>query len=289
MTKRAVVVVYNRRSGSAVSSQRLRAMCTRAGLQVTHLLPVDNQLVSRLLPLLTRSTWVLVVGGDGTVNSVANMVVGTSAVLVPLPGGTLNHFTKDLGVDQKLSTAIRAAAHARPQLIDIAEINGTYFINNSSIGVYPQSLRTRKRTEDRLGKWPAALWGLLRAFVIYRTYEVEIGRKTYITPFIFVGNGDYHLQDIAAGGRTTLKGGIMSVYIVNSASRFNLIRIFSRALVGRLHTERDFVYFTARSITIDSSSRYVRVAYDGESSKLAFPLRYRMHAKALRVVSPNNK
>ncbi|MGB4761902.1 MAG: diacylglycerol kinase family protein [Candidatus Saccharimonas sp.] len=286
MTKRSVIVVYNPSSGSAVTSRRLHSMCTRAGLRITHLLSLDDTISRKLPPLAKRDVWVLAVGGDGTISAVANILMHTNAILVPLPGGTLNHFTKDLGINQDLATAIRIATKSKARLIDLAEINETYFINNSSIGVYPQSLRTRQRTEDKLGKWPAALWGLLRAFIVYRTYQVQIDQQTYVTPFIFVGNGDYRLEDVAAGGRSKLNAGILSVYIVNSPSRFNLIRIFSRALIGRLHTDRDFTYYTTRQLTINSSSRYIRISHDGESTKLTFPLHYRIHPKSLRIVAP---
>lgn len=286
MSNRELVIVHNAKSGSSLDLRTLRKLCREAGFTVKRMIPLDDTLSVKLRSYTSRATWIAAVGGDGTISAVANILTGTKAVLVPLPGGTLNHFTKDLGVDQDIAVALQEAARSKPTHIDIASVNGIYFINNSSIGVYPQSLRTRLRFQDRLGKWPAAAYGLLRAFVRYKTYDVEIDDTHLTTPFIFVGNNNYHLQDAAAGGRQSLTDSVLSVYIVNSSSRLNLIRIFSRALIGRLHSERDFTHFTSTAVTISSSSRRVRVSHDGEVTRMNFPLHYAIHPGKVTVVAP---
>lgn len=282
---RHIILVHNASSGSALPPSKLRRLCTDAGFTVVKSLKLDEHIRSKLRPYLTRDFSIAAVGGDGTISAVAQHVAGTPAVLIPLPGGTLNHFTKDLGIEQDIATALRAARHTTPRRIDIASANDLRFINNSSIGLYPQSLRTRKLTERVLGKWPAAVYGVLRAFVRYRTYHVVINDQAFDTPFIFVGNGDYHLTSNTINGRISLDDGKLSIYIVRSNSRAALVRLFCRALFGKLRSDHEFIHFTTTSLTIETRRRTVSVSHDGEVSKLASPITYSIHPKSLWITT----
>ena len=80
-------------------------------------------------------------GGDGTVSAVAAALVDTEVALGVLPLGTLNHFAKDLGLPLDLGGAVRVIAAGQTQRIDVGEVNGRVFINNSSLGLYPEMVR----------------------------------------------------------------------------------------------------------------------------------------------------
>lgn len=285
MNKR-LVVVHNRSSGSAIPSRQLRALCEDAGFSVVKVITLDDKLERKLRPYLKRNSYIAAVGGDGTISAVAQYVSGTSTVLIPIPGGTLNHFTKDLGVSQDIATALQDARQATPRRVDIASVNDTKFINNSSIGLYPQSLLTRKKAESILGKWPAAAYAIVRAFIRYRTYRVTIQDQSFDTPFIFVGNGDYKLTDFGADGRSSLEGGMLSVYIVRTSSRLALVRLFCRALLGSLHNDQEFIHFSTTSFTIESRRSYISSSHDGEVSRLSTPITYQINPKSLWITAP---
>ena len=80
---------------------------------------------------------IVVGGGDGSVRTVAGVLADTGVPLGVLPLGTLNHFAKDLGIPLKVEQAAAAIAAGHTRNVDIAEVNGKTFINNSSIGIYP--------------------------------------------------------------------------------------------------------------------------------------------------------
>lgn len=62
--------------------------------------------------------------------------------------GTLNHFTKDLDIPQDVDEALARLRRLKPHTIDIASVNDMMFINNSSIGLYPASLRSRSMSQN---------------------------------------------------------------------------------------------------------------------------------------------
>jgi diacylglycerol kinase family enzyme len=76
-------------------------------------------------------------GGDGTINTVAGEVAGTERVLGVLPLGTLNHFAKDLHLPLDLEGAVRTIIERNIATVDVGEVNGRAFANNSSLEKRP--------------------------------------------------------------------------------------------------------------------------------------------------------
>lgn len=231
-------------------------------------------------------------GGDGTLNAIASKLVGRQTAFGVLPMGTLNHFAKDSNVPMELSDALQCIADGHTVQLDVGEVNGSYFLNNSSIGLYVDVVRDRERQQTRLGrgKWPAFVWatlGALRRFPFLTVALTIDGRAvSHRTPFVFVGNNDYQTEGLQIGQRTGLTGGALSIYVVDRAGRWRLLALGLRALVGTLQHARDFKAFHAEELRIDTGHKSLRVATDGEVRRFDTPLHYRIHPGALRVIVP---
>lgn len=279
-----VVLVYNLRSGSTPSLSNLRKLFKKYEIEVVRAIEFDDLLAKRLRPYIQKNEIIVAIGGDGTMSAVAGLVAHTKATLAPLSGGTLNHFTKDLGVHQELEEAIRRLRTAKTRVIDIASVNGSYFINNSGLGLYPTSLRTRKRYEEVFGKWMAAVLASLRALVRFTTYSVMINGKTVKTPFIFVGNNRYQIDTLGTAVRDQLDEGVLTVFIAKTTSRGVLAHIVLEALLGRAHALDEFdVQIVAECSIKVRRHRSLHVARDGEVQKMRLPITYKIHPAALRV------
>lgn len=231
-------------------------------------------------------------GGDGTINAVASQLVGSSTVLGVLPLGTLNHFAKDLGIPLELDLAIANLAHGKPVMIDVGEVNERIFLNNSSLGLYPDIVRDREKQQRRLGrgKWLACGWAALAALRRYPFLSVRLmvdgERHARRTPFIFIGNNEYVMQGFDIGARRRLDGGALSLYVAQRPGRLGLLRLALHALFGRLAQARDFDVLLAPDIEVETRHKRLRVATDGEVTIMATPLRYRIRAGALAVMVP---
>jgi YegS/Rv2252/BmrU family lipid kinase len=235
-------------------------------------------------------------GGDGTINSVASLLVGTGKELGVLPLGTFNHFAKDLGLPLSLEEAARVAAGGRVVEVDVGEVNGRVFVNNSSIGLYPSIVRSREKQQARLGrsKWAAFI---LAAVSVLRRYpflnvRLDVDGQTMIrrTPFIFVGNNEYEMESLQIGARRCLDAGHLSLYVTHRTSRLGLFVLALRAIFGRLRGAKDFDALCAKEIWIETRRpRRLRVATDGEVTVMRTPLHYCVRPRALRVVVPETK
>jgi diacylglycerol kinase family enzyme len=237
------------------------------------------------------SAAVVAAGGDGTVSSVAAAVLGTRIPLGILPLGTLNHFSKDLGLPQDLAEAVRVIVAGRTAGVDVGEVNGRIFLNNSSIGIYPDIVMEREALRQQgHRKWIA--FGIATARVIsrypgvYVSLRVGATPRVHRTPFVFVGNNEYLAEGIRLGKRPRMDGGVLSAYLAPRLHARDLPRLAFRALLGRVRHDPSFESFTAESLEVATFGRRLRVALDGEVTLLTSPLRYRSHPAALEVITP---
>jgi diacylglycerol kinase family enzyme len=290
-------LLINPRSGGGCSdtdAERLSALFRKAGAEIQiHWAGVDGEMHSLAERLVTERVPVIVAaGGDGTVNTLASVLAGTDTALGVLPLGTLNHFARDLGIPVGLEAAVEVVTRGKRRAVDLGEVNGRFFVNNSSIGLYPAMVRQREKQRRQLGrgKWPAMVWAMhtvLRSHpFLDLTLELD-GRKQHRrTPFVFIGNNGYQMEGFTIGLRERLDCGVLSVYLTRRLRRFGLISLALRALVGRLQQARDFEANTTRELRIDSRHKRLLVATDGEVVAMDMPLEYRVHPGALRVIAP---
>jgi diacylglycerol kinase family enzyme len=246
---------------------------------------------------MAQSRWdaVLAGGGDGTVSSVAEIVAGTGIPLGILPLGTRNHFARDLNIPLELEQAIRCISQGATIQIDVGEVNGRVFINNSSIGFYPRAVEQRESARHQFGwsKMLAGIWAALKVFVhefpvmkVRLHFDGEFIRRR--TPFVFVGNNLYEMNLFALGARARLDAGNLSVYAMRSTGLGQFLALLLRALFNRLEQSKNFDIWTAPQVQIELQKRAARVAKDGEIIKLPAPLHYRIRPKDLRVLVPQD-
>ena len=234
-------------------------------------------------------------GGDGTISTAAASLVDSGTVLGVLPFGTLNHFAKDLGIPLELEEAVGNIIDGQSIAVDVGEVNGRVFINNSSLGLYPDMVRDRERQQARLGrgKWRSLVWASIAAlrrfpFLTVRL-EVDGTKRVHVTPLVFVGNNEYGMEGFNIGARERIDAGRLSIYIVKKHGRAALVRLSLEALVGWLNQARDFEALTATDFVIDTRQARTLVATDGEVQPMKSPLHYRIRPKSLRVIVPRFK
>lgn len=231
-------------------------------------------------------------GGDGTLSTLAGEVAGTGKTMGVLPLGTLNHFAKDLGLPLDVEGAARVIAQGRTVAVDVGEVNGRVFLNNSSLGIYPYVVQRREAQQARLGrgKWPAfarAALDALRRYPFLRLRLTVGGRQIEReTAFLFIGNNAYEFGGWKTGKRARLDGACLGVCLAHRTGRLGLLRLAVRALIGRLAPADGFEMFCAEEVVVESRRRHLPVATDGEVTRMRGPLHYRIRPGALKVRVP---
>lgn len=237
---------------------------------------------------------VVAAGGDGTVSGVASLLRGRPSALGILPMGTLNHFARDLGIPLDLKAAAETIATGQTIDVDMGEVNGRTFVNNASLGLYPEIVRHRQRRQRQNGhgKYWAMLWATLsvlgRSPFLKLGLEVDGNSQRCRSPFVFVGNNDYTMEGFNIGTRASVRDGRLSVYTTRRHGRAPLLRLALRALLGRLHQADDFSNEQAQRVRVASERRRLLVATDGEVTAMDTPLEFKVRPRSLRVRVPKD-
>jgi diacylglycerol kinase family enzyme len=290
--------ILNSASGchpSPVLRQKLSRIFAENGTSARILLAYSGAEIPELAHRAVKENSQIIVagGGDGTVNAVANELMGSSVTLGVLPLGTLNHFAKDLHIPQDLEGAARNLISGRAIPVDVGEVNGRIFLNNSSLGIYPRIVRhceeLQKKTKGR-NKWVAfaqASVSVMRHYSLLRVRLLLDGKELVRkTPLVFIGNNRYEMEGLNIGERRRLDAGELCLFVAKRAGRVDLLRLAFRALFGRLHEAGDFDALITTQFLIETRRSGTSVSTDGEVNQMNSPLNYRTHPGALRVIVP---
>jgi diacylglycerol kinase family enzyme len=291
-----IAVVLNDASGAgdcAPKARRLTEIFTAAGWETRVTVATDrSRLRETIEQAVNEGCDVLVAGGgDGTINTAASVLVERDTPLGILPLGTRNHFARDLGIPLELDAAAKAVLEGPVCRVDVGEVNGRVFVNNSSLGVYPAIVRLRDRYRaSGFGKWIAALWAGLTVlrrhpFMAVRLI-VENESIVRRTPFVFVGNNEYRMAGLHAASRDSLARHRLAVYILNADRRIGLLRLARQVLLKGIDRVKELDLLPVGNATIETKRSRLQVALDGEVLIMQSPLEYRIRPGALRVRVP---
>ncbi|HXH58090.1 diacylglycerol/lipid kinase family protein [Iamia sp.] len=237
---------------------------------------------------------VAVAGGDGSLGTAATALEGTDAVLGVLPFGTFNHFARDLDIPLELAEAARVTVEGKTTTVDLAEVNGRTFVNNSSIGVYPVmvDLRDEIRSSRGWGKVravPVASFRVLRRFPNRRLRISADGEQWHLrSPFVFIGNNRYEVGPKGVGARTGLADGVLCCFVAMVETRLGFARMALASVTRGASSTPTLETVCSDVVRVEAHGHQLLVAIDGEIATLRSPLRYGIRPGALRVRVPQD-
>lgn len=280
-----LVVVANTGAATADRVRALQDALPRA--EVVECEPSDLQ--DELEKAAARARVLGVCGGDGTVNAAAQVALRHALPLAVLPGGTLNHFAQDLGIED-VRDVTRALQRGEAVRVDVGLFSsgGTEgcFLNTCSLGVYPELVRERERFAHRIGSWPAGVLAALRVLRADRhPLQAQLSGRAHPLWLLFAGNGMYHRMGLAPGRRYDLADGQLDVRVVHGGRR-PAIRLMAAALAGPLTRSPAHAAVRVHQLRLDGVAPGTLLAYDGEVTEVQGKVTLRKIPEALTVYRP---
>jgi undecaprenyl-diphosphatase len=219
-----------------------------------------------------------VAGGDGSVAAAAAVALEHGLPLAVIAAGTLNHFARDVGLETPQDTA-DAVTSGQAVRVDVAEVNGTPFLNTSSIGAYPEMVRRRDRLSGRMGKWLALTVAAAQVLRRQAPVELVVNGQPLSVWIIFIGNCLYTPRGLSPAWRPRLEDGLLDVQYLRADLTFGRTRAVLATLLGISEHARSYGHFEAEEVTVISRSGLKQVAYDGEMGEKATEFRFRKRAE----------
>jgi diacylglycerol kinase family enzyme len=276
-------VFVNPKAGSELSAAELQELFTAH--QVVDC--PDGDIPDRVADALRdRPDFIAVAGGDGTLRGAAEHLLGTGVPLLPIPGGTRNHFSLAVGIGD-VEMAAKAAAAGVVRSFDVGDVNGHCFLNNSSVGLYPKLVVRRESYERRMTKQRAQLAAAWEQIRRGHRFRLDLKGQRHRAWLVFVGNGCYGEHVLDFTDRESVGGGILDIRVVLADRPLARTRVVLALLRG-LDTSPLVVRDTCPEAELGLAVPTVEVALDGEVERLEPPLRYSVRRGELAVLVPSD-
>lgn len=281
-----VILVVNPSSGSGTGADVLDEVRAQLpGATIVELGPDDDP-QEAMHTAARRADVLAVAGGDGTVACAAGIAVAQRIPLAVFPGGTFNHFARDIGCDTVAATvdAIRSGSVWH---VDVIDLDGDEtVINTASIGSYPHYVRIRESLEHRIGKTAAGLYAMVHTLVRDRPVRIRYDNKTVATSLFFLGNSVYLPSGFAPSRRTRMDDGLIDVRILETGRRFSRVRILTAMALGRLARSPLYHELQVPQFSFESVDGPISLARDGELDGTCTSGRFAARYRALQVYRP---
>ena len=263
-TGRGLIAVVNTtaRGADDALAELLRSELPEAEILATH---EGDEVGKALAEAASRAEILGVAGGDGTVNTAARLAADHGIPLLVIPAGTLNHFARDLGVDE-VADALAALRSGQAVEVDAGLVNDDIFMNTFSVGAYLDLVRGREEHEAQIGKWPAMVLGTARVLRHGHTIEVRIDGRLRRIWLLFAGNCRYEPTGLAPSYRSRLADGDLDVRIVHGERPLARLRLVAALVTGTLSTCPVYHCRSVSSITLESTDgEPLGYSIDGEA------------------------
>lgn len=214
------------------------------------------------------------VGGDGTLNEVLNGMADSGAQLTAIPAGSGNDFVKSVipeyRKDQILTyDLVYRTLTGESRLIDLATVNGRYFLNIASVGfdadvVYNAISLKKSFIPAKL----SYLFAIFISLIKFRTRKMKLsldGNSHINKEFtlVVIANGKYYGGGFIPVPDAVVDDGILDICMVDKVTRRKVLRFFTKYKIGQHGILKEVNFNKCKSIVIESDSK-IRVNIDGE-------------------------
>ena len=237
---------------------------------------------------------VVAVGGDGTLNTVAQHAHSAGCAMGVVPQGTFNYFARTHGIADDTAAAVSALLASTPQPVQVGSVNGKLFLVNASLGLYPALLEDREAYKARFGRSRLVAMGAAFATLMreHRQLRLRIDRggvlRNVRTPTLFVGNNRLQLEQVGMREPGAPDTGSIAAVVLRPIGTMAMLWLLLRGAFGNLGDAENIEHSDFHRLVVGPSFPYgrrrVKIACDGEVSWLRWPLEFRVAETPLMLL-----
>jgi len=288
----AVVLINSKSRRGKEWAPRIREILGDSPLKIDAFLQTDRpEIVVEQVKeaCYKRVPLIIVGGGDGTISSAVQTIVGSNSVLGVLPLGTGNAFAHDLGIPANPEEACQTLLEGKVESVDLGLVKDRYFVNIATVGLTTRIAEgltgERKRRFGRMAYAVAIFQAAMKAKPFKAILTTDEGRAEYDAMQFVVSSGRYH-----GGFPVTPDAEITDCrlhgYILSATTRGALIKYALHLWGGRQVNLPEVHPFSTTAGQLETVPA-MKVIIDGEpAGRIA--LDFKVAPRVLNVVVPLN-
>jgi diacylglycerol kinase (ATP) len=233
-----------------------------------------------------------VVGGDGTINEVANGMLGSSVPLGILPGGTANVLAQELGIGSNLERAVDHLSQCEPITIAVGRLRSEsaglrHFLLMTGVGLDAHIVyHLNPRSKAALGKIAYWLGGFRQVGRRFEEFGVRVDGQVYQVSFALASRVKNYGGDLTIARSASLLQPDFELVLFTGENSFTYLKYFAGVLTGRLARMRGITVLRSREAEFLGPTRGpIHVQIDGEYGG-KIPARIELVPDALRLLVP---
>lgn len=250
-----------------------------------------------------KTSLVVCVGGDGTLNEVVNGVMNSeesirsNVTLGFIPNGTGCDFVRTVSIPQNTEQAMDLIASGHTRSIDLGVLvfqdhNGhdrcRYFHNIASFGLGGEVAQRVNRTTKALGPFISFMWATLISVVLYGTKSLRIlidgsFEKKVSVWNVVVANGQYHGGGMWVAPDASVYDGLLHVTIIGNLTIPEVFLNLSKLYSGRIYDIDKVITRTCKKVAAVSDDR-VLLEVDGEQPGM-LPMVVKIMPGSLNIIA----
>ena len=233
---------------------------------------------------------VVAVGGDGTVNEVARGLIGTDKIMGIIPCGSGDGLALHLGLSRRISSAVRVINKGAVAKIDVAQINGRYFLCTAGFGLDAKVSQDFAKSSRRgLARYIHYAWNEWKNHP-KEHFTITAGGETWSGDAIFVtvANANKWGNQARIAPLASLTDGMLDVVVVRPFRTIVIPSLVRRLMTGYAHTSSYVLNFRASSVHVKREGPGA-VHFDGDPSEGGTDYDLSVIPQALNVLVPQSK
>ena len=244
---------------------------------------------------LEKITDIIVCGGDGTVNQIANAIQGIHVNVGIIPMGSGNGLAFAAKIPKRINKALEIIFAGKAEFIDSFYINKKFSCMLCGLGFDAQVAHDFARQQKR--GLTTYVKQSTKNFFAAKTYPFELSLDGRIINtdafFISIANSNQFGNNFTIAPQASLHDGLLDIVVVNKMSKLRMVWTILKQIRNgqvRLYEDKkyhrnDIHYFQTKKLTINNP-QLAPLHIDGDPAETASVFEIEIIEKAFKLILP---
>jgi diacylglycerol kinase (ATP) len=195
---------------------------------------------------------IAVAGGDGTINEVANGLLGSDIAIAVIPSGTANVLAQEIGLKANAEQVVETILNGLEVALRPGIVNGRCFVAMVGVGFDARIVAAMKPAQkEAIGKGAYALAGFPVFFgPLAGPFHVEIDGDVFEAAWVVVSKTHYYAGRYVIAPGASLSGPSLRIFLLKTTTKSGLLRALLAIAAGCVRRAHDVNLVDGKSVKI---------------------------------------